>query len=256
MRTVRRLFLLLTVALPGLVLAQDLQSARVMMDGALAELATHNRLTLVLNGTENDGGKLHSFSAVLKVGFSIQTGRQLVQMEMLDYRDDQLRKRVAGDGERFWAYDLIGKVYTSTEYGTVAHAGKERERLFQNMLLRLKGEQTFLARLVKDAYGGTLNASTAWMPWRSSSTVSVQGENIVCTSTAPSPNRLTYSLQQTPGFGFTLMGVDYFEEARIGSKVRTTQWTVSIYRDHIPDGTSWVFIPPVGSRAVSVSEGG
>jgi hypothetical protein len=256
MRTVRRLFWLLAFGMPGLVSAQDLESARVMMDGALTELGTHNRLTLILNGTENDGGKVHSFSAVLKVGFSLVTSRQVVQMELLDFRDNQLRKRVAGDGERFWDYDLMGKVYTSTEYGTARYAGKERERLFQNMLLRLKGEQTFLARLIKDTYGGTLNASTAWVPWRPSSSVSVQGENIVCTSTAPSPNRLTYSLQQTPGFGYTLMGVDYFEEALVGNKLRTTQWTVSIMRDHIPDGTSWVFVPPVGSRAVSVSEGG
>ncbi len=256
MSDVRRLFCLLAVAVPGLVLSQELQSARVMMDGAMAELATHDRLTLVLSGTEDDGGKHHTFSAVLKVGFSIQNGRQVAQMELLDYRDDQLRKRVAGDGERFWAYDLIGKVYTSTEYGTASYTGKEKERLFQNMLLRLKGEQTFLARLVKDAFGGSTGARSAWVPWRPNSNVSVRGEDIVCASDAPTPNRLTYSLEQTPGFGFSLKNVSYFEETRISNRVRTTQWTVSIFRDHLPEGTSWLFVPPVGSRAVSVNEGG
>ncbi len=254
MRTVRRLFLLLAVAVPGLVFAQDLQSARVMMEGALAELATHKQLTLVLSGTENDGGREHKFSAVLAIEFSIQNGRQVAKMELLDYRDNQLQKRVAADGERFWAYDLKGKVYTSTEYGTAAYVGKEKERLFQNMLLRMKGGQTFLARLVKDAFGGTLNASSAWMPWRPNAKVSVQGENIVCASTAPTANTLTYALEPVIGFGYALKGVDYTEETLISGRVRSTQWTVSIFRDQLAQGTSWVFVPPAGSRAVSVNE--
>lgn len=254
MKTVRRLFCLAAVVLPGFVLAQDLPLARTMMDGAMAELSGHSRLTLILNGTETDGGNQHTFSAVVAIEFGFNNGRQSVRTEVLDYRDNQLRKRVAGDGERFWTYDLIGKVYTSTEYGTAPHAGKERERLFQNMLLRLKGEQTFLAKLLKDTYGGTLNAATAWTPWRPNAQVKVESENIVCTATAPSPNRLTYSLEKTPGFGYSLKSVDYLEETRISGRVRTTQWTVGIYRNWLPDTTSWTFVPPAGSHSVSVSE--
>jgi hypothetical protein len=237
-------------------LAQDLTTARLRMDGALAELASHERLTLVLNGTEKDGNRDHSFSAVLAMAFSIQNGRQVVNLELLSYRDDQLVRRAAGDGERFWDYDVRAKTYTSTEYGTATHAGKERERLFKNMLLRFKGEQTFLARLTKDAFGGDMNAPTAWMPWRPNANVSVQSNDIVCTTTVPNRNVLTYSLQPEVGYGWSLNSVTYYEETVISSRTRVTQWNVTIFRDQLPQQTSWAFVPPPGSRAVAVQEVG
>jgi hypothetical protein len=253
---VRRIFGLIVLGLPGLALAQDLATARIMMDGALTELSGHSRLTLALNGTEKDGNRTKTFSAVLAVAFTIQNGQQKVHCELLDYRDNQLTNRSAGDGERFWDYDVRGKAYTSTEYGTARFVGAERERLFQNMMLRFEGEQTFLAKLLRDTYGGKLKASTAWLPWRPSANVSVQGESIVCSATIPSPNRLTYYLQKENGFGWALNSADYHEEAVISGRTRVTQWTVSIYRDYLPQGTSWLFVPPAGSRALAVNEAG
>ena len=227
-----------------------------MMDGALAELASNQSLTMVLTGTETDGNKTHTFNAVLASSFSIANGQQLAQLELLDYRDNQLQRRVAADGVRFWDYDVRGKTYTSTEYGSGRFAGSERERLFQNMLRRLKGEKTFLARLMQDAYGGKLNARTAWLPWRPNASVSVQGDSIVCTTSIPNPNVLTYTLQREVGFGWSIASIDYYEETVISSRTRITRWNVAFYRDSIPQGTSWQFVPPAGSRALAVDEGG
>ena len=255
-RLVRRLICLAVLAVPALGPAQGLQDARTIMDSALAELSTHRQVTLVLEGTQDDGGLQRSFTAILAIEFSIRNGRQWVTTELMDYRDGQLIGRIAGDGERFWDYDVKSKVYKSTEYGTAHYVGKERERLFQNLALRMKGDQTVMARLLKDAFGGTLNASAAWLPWRSNSQVTIEGSGIVCRSNAPSPNTTTYRVVQTPGFGWALDGIDYIEEAVVSGRRRITQWRVSIQRDLIPQGTSWFFVPPAGSRAVSVSEVG
>ena len=225
-----------------------------MMDGAMAELATHNQLTLVLNGTETDGQNQHALYASVAVSFMSLNGRIVPRMEVLSFRDNLLLSRSAADGERFWNYSLSDKAYTSTDYATASYVGKERDRLFQNMLLRSKSDQTFLAKLLKETFTSSVNSRTSWLPWRPNAAVQVSGTDIFCNSTVPNASQLTYNLQADQGFGFLMLGAQYFEQSTISGRTRTTQWTLSILRDQIPQGTSFVFVPPAGSHAIAVDE--
>lgn len=253
-KDVKRIWALFVVSLPGLALGQDLQTARMMMDGAMAELATHTDLTLVLDGTETDGQVQTTFRAMASVNHVLLNGRNVPRIEFLKYQGNQLLTRAAADGERFWNYDLIKREYTSADYATAAFIGKERERLFQNVLLRSKDEQTFLAKLLKDTYSAGVGQRSNWQPWRPSAVVKIEGESIVCTSTVPAPGRLTYIMKNEPGFGWRLNGAEYLEESTISGRLRTIQWTVTIFRGQLPQGTSFLFVPPTGARAVAVNE--
>jgi hypothetical protein len=224
------------------------------MDAAMAELAAHSDLTLVLEGTETDGQNQVAIRAMASVNHAVISGRSVPRIEFLRYQGNQLLTRAAADGERFWNYDLAKREYTSAEYGTAAFAGKERDRLYQNVLLRSKDEQTFLAKLLKDTYSGGFGQRSNWQPWRPSADVKVEGENIVCTSTVPASGRLTYMMKLEPGFGWRLNGAEYLEQSTISGRTRTVQWTVTIFRDQLPQGTSFLFVPPAGSRGVAVNE--
>ena len=245
-------------------MADDLLLARSMMRSAMNELGSHELLTIVVTGVETDGDKKTEFRLDLAVRFSLlavgDSFRQVAQLELLSYRDGQLTYRAAGDGDRYWHYDLAKRQYTSTEYGTVKYVGRERSRLFKNMLVRSQGAQTFLSRLMADAFvtglAGSGATRSAWLPWRPTSTVTVSGSDVVCYSGIPSQSRLTYILESGTGFRHWLRGASYIEQSTISGRKRTVQWQALIVPDEIPRDTSFEFVPPEGSRAVSVEEAG
>ena len=259
---VKRAFVLVASFIASICVADDLATARLMMDRAHAELGTHRSLTVVLSSRVTDGQAVRNERIELAVMFStrpVETSfKQLAQLELLEYRDGVLLSRIAGDGVRYWEYDVAKNQYSGTEYGSARHVGNERNRLFQNLVRRSTGARAFLARLLADGFGTTSvlpsAGNRAWFPWRPNAVVSMNGNNIVCDATTPTPNRLTYILEPAPGFGYSLKGAQYIEQTSISGRTRTTEWTVTIYPDTIPKDTSFEFVPPQGSRSVSVEE--
>ena len=234
------------------------------MRGAMNELGSHEKLTIVVTGVETDGDKQTEIRMNLAVRFSLvpvgDSFRQVAQLELLSFRDEQLMYRAAGDGNRFWHYNLAKKQYTSTEYGTAKFVGQERSRLFKNLSVRSQGVQTFLSRLMDDAFvsgfASGRAARSAWLPWRPNSTVTVNGSDVVCDSGIPSESQLTYVLEPGTGFGHWMRGASYIERSTISGRKRTVRWQAVIFRGEIPRDTSFEFVPPPGSRAVSVEEAG
>ena len=260
----KRTLALLWLFAASLSMADDLSAARAMMRNAMMELGSHEKLTIVVTGVETDGDTETEIRMNLAVMFSLvpvgDSFRQIAQLELLSFRDKQLMYRVAADGDRFWHYDLAKKQYTSTEYGTAKFVGRERSRLFKNLSVRSQGVQTFLSRLMADAFvSGLTSASagrSAWLPWRPNATVTVNGSDVVCDSGIPSESKLTYILEAGSGFRHWMRGASYIEQSTISGRKRTVRWQAVIFRGEIPRDTSFEFVPPPGSRAVSVEEAG
>lgn len=251
----RRSLALLAILVPGLVWAQDYDAAKAVMNGAIAELATHSRLTINLTGIETDGTKKTPIGVSLALETFLVDSRPVPFIEVMDFKNDQVVSRSAGDGQRFWNYVLSNKTYTSVDYGTAPFVGKEKDRLYQNLVLRSKGAQAFVARLMKDTYVGGEFTRANWAPWRPNSTVTFDSAgNVVCTSVQPNLSRLTYVLSRDSFGAFILTGAEYYEESSISGRLRTTTWSMAIVRDEYPKGTSFQFVPPAGSRSVSVNE--
>lgn len=240
---------------PGLSLAQDYEAAKAVMDGALAELATQSRLTMTLTGIEADGQKKTPLYVSLGLETFIVDNRPVPFLEVMDFRSNQIVSRSAADGQRFWNYTVADRTYTSADYATAPFVGKEKDRLYQNLVLRSKGPQAFIARLMKDAYVGGELTRANWSPWRPNSTVTFDAAgNVVCTSNLPNPSTLTYILSRNAGGTFVLDGAQYVETSVISGRTRSTTWTLTITRGQYPQGTSFQFVPPQGSRAIAISE--
>lgn len=226
-----------------------------MIDGAMAELASHNRFTVVLIGKETDGDVETGIRIDLAYSYSIVKGKPVSRIELLNMRGDALVSRIAGDGDRVWNYDVVRNQYSSSEYGTGNFIGRERERLFQVLAQMSDGAQTFVSRLLIDSFARAGISRSQWMPWRPSSTVSLDpAGNVVCESSTPSPSQLTYVLAKDPFFRYRLTSAKYIERSQISGRPRTIEWEATIYPDWIPKDTSYDFVPPKGSRPVSVSQ--
>ncbi|HXH60809.1 MAG TPA: hypothetical protein VNI20_05565 [Fimbriimonadaceae bacterium] len=253
----KRLFLLLGLVVAGGVRADDLQLARQIMDGTMAELASHSDVWVVLSGTQTDGTTKTTFRYDLSIHHAPVNSRIVTWMELLDWQNGNLANRYAGDGTRFWTYNLGRKEYTSADYSTSLYPGKEQQRLFQNLLRRSQGPETFLARLMIDSYMKfSTGQGSAWMPWRPSAQVAVGPNTIVCSSTSPVSNTLTYGFKQVPSIGYVFTGAEYYEETVVSGKTRTTTWQVQVFQDQVRQGSIYTFVPPVGSHAIAVSEAG
>ena len=226
-----------------------------MIDGALAELASHNSFTVVLIGKETDGDVETGIRIDLAYSHSFVGGKPVAQIELLNIRGNDLVSRIAGDGDRMWTYYVAKNQYSSSEYGTGEYLGRERTRLFQVLAKRSDGAQTFISRLLIDTFAHDVKSSSLWMPWRPSSTVTLNpAGNIVCDSSTPSPSQLTYFIAKDEFFRYRLSSVKYFEQSRISGRLRTIEWEATIYRDWVPKDTSYYFVPPKGSRAIAVSQ--
>ena len=255
---IRRISIALLVVLCAHASADDIVAARKMMSGAIAELSTQRKFTMVLTGTELDKGVQSQIQITVAVQFTVEDKRQFARVETMSYRDGTLVHRFAGDGQRLWTYDVLKKEYSSVDYGVVATPIQGmRHRLFQTMNTFGRGPYTLLTRILMDAFGENAtnvgNIRTQWVPWQPMAEVKVSGENIVCTASKPVPSQLVYVLESDPVFGFRLKGLDYYEQVKIAGRWRTRRWQVTIRRDYMPSDTSFGFVAPRGSRAVSVN---
>ena len=252
--TVRRRIALLAALIPVFASADDLAMAKQMMGSALGELAGQTRLTVVLSGIETDGTRKNSIYVALALDTYMVDNRPVPYLEVTEYRNNELLTRSAADGTRFWNYDLKDREYTSVDYATASFVGKEKERLYQNLMLRSKGASNLVARLMKDVYTGDINTRSNWQPWRPGATVTLDDAgNIVCDSAIPNTNKLTYVMARTQ-FGYTLEAMKYYEESKISDRWRTSTWDVTIHRSYLPDDVSFQFVPPKGARAIAINE--
>lgn len=252
---VKRALVLLLSLLAVSAWADDLLLARRMIDGALAELATHSKFTVVLLGKETDNKVETGIRIDLAYNYTIVDNRPVAKIELLNIRGDGLVSRVAGDGERVWNYNVAKNSYSSSEYGTGQHIGKERTRLFQVLAKRSDGAQTFISRLMLDTFARDGRTGSRWNPWRPNSTVTVgPSGNIICDSNIPHLGRMTYILAKDRLFGYRLVGVKYYEESQISGRLRTIEWEATIYTEWVHKDTSYIFVPPKGSRSISVNE--
>ncbi len=253
----KRTFLVLTVLAGCLVHADGLMAARGLMASVLAELATHTTVTFEMTGVLIDEGNSRPIFSTITFDTAVIDGQSVTRLELLETIDGLLVSRTVADGTRMWSYDVASNSYKSSNYATEAFAGKERDRLFRLMALRTKDSTTFFERVLNDTYGGRAPLVVSnWTPWRPNSTVSISGNNVICGSLQPFTNQLTYVIKEEEGGVLILLGADYYEESVISGRTRTVHWQLRVKSYEIPEGVSFAFVPPAGSRAVAAGEPG
>lgn len=251
------------LAMASFASADDLVLARSMMAEALYELSGHSRVTIDIQGKEAYRGLESPFRVTIALGGATMSGVNTSLFEAAFTRNGYLTHRLAGDGQLLWFWDHEAKTYSSSRYqredATSAYTDY-RHRLLQAIQRRSAGPSTWATHILMDAFGaGTTNVSNLsgnWRPWQpmASTFVTSGGSTatISCSVTTPYPQTFAYWLDNS-GSGYRLTGGEGRQSATINGSLREVEWQATITRGALPVDFNSRFVPPAGSRSVSVS---
>ncbi|HRF60023.1 MAG TPA: hypothetical protein PLH94_08935 [Fimbriimonadaceae bacterium] len=231
-----------------------------IVNSGLAELRQYPAVSFQLFGKETLGRREREFAADYYWNRPETDPARPARAIMNVYDGGKATDTFIGDGWRFWAHRILKKTYASIEYATELppYPGNHATVLTQLLRSQTTGQANFLATLGFDAFGrGIGNSLFTWSPWIPVSNVEIVGDaQIVCTVGDPVRTEIIYSftppLPNDPLPLYKLIGVSYWDQTRVGSQVRTTEWQVTIQRRvNAYAETDFSFTPPRDAKPIS-----
>ena len=190
------------------------------------------------------------------------------QVEVESWSNGALVRRITGDGNTLYSYDLIARTYSATSYG---NASLTRPNLYLNALLNdldhsVKGYDAYLVKMLRQIYLPPVDATGAavfisWMPTAVS--YQLQGATVDPVNRqvgyTPTPTESFYiyngSPKRTIVFDMiagsnnqpdSLQSVYFNQFENIGGQPRITQWQMRPYTGQVFNPT--LFQPYTGTQ--------
>jgi hypothetical protein len=242
-RIVKALSLL---ALASSSLAAAGQSPAVRIDDAFARLGMATKATVRLTGRDWNAGV--ATDVWVTAAIEHKPAERAVRLELTSYLNGQIAQRAVADGNTLWLYDFGRNAYSSLEYASSDGALKPdwRARLFTTLGLRAGGPVAFVGRTLADAFGP--GAANMWTPFFPTASLESVADGVIARATTPTEATTTYQLSPAGEItGIIHLGI--VEEANGWTG---PAWNVSILPNVLPDDADFVFVAPVGARAVSL----
>jgi hypothetical protein len=246
---VKSLTLLCTALLACSAFAQ-IKPEEEQIQTAFAGLRVHPGLQITMDGTQKIGDNTTTFKTIAYWFQDIEDGRPMTKLEMLGYVNGTEKFRIVGDGITLWAYDEARNEYSASRYGTYKDGQPTAyvNDLLSSLRSLVKGQSSFVGRMLGEVYGGEEARYTTWLP----------GTNIENTGAVvryvlgnPVHRSLEFWYTSMPP-NMVLNHIDYFDEVSFGDQNRDLDWTITLLSfDLALTDTSFQFIPPTGSRAVA-----
>lgn len=242
-RIVKALSLL---ALASSSLGAAAQSPGTRVDDAFTRLGMATQATVRLTGRDWAAGV--PTDVWVTAAIEHKPSERAVRLELTSYANGQITHRAVGDGTTLWLYDFARRSYSSLEYASSDGALKPdwRARLFTTLGLRAGGAVAFVSRTLADAFGP--GAGNMWTPFFPTSTVESSPEGVVARATTPTPATTTYQLNPAG----VLTGIIHLGIVEEANGWTGPAWNVSVLPGVLPDDADFVFVAPVGARAVSL----
>ena len=156
----------------GLIALQPAQVAvpnpnEAVLQNALSQMSQQPSLYLQLNGSITFHNKVTPLITNLAWSNSTVGTTQLLQVDIETYVNGVETKRIVGDGNTLWNYDLSLHQYSATSYGGTPGLARP-EYYLQNLLSDLNGAATgndgYLTKLLRQIYTQPVSNYTSWMP--------------------------------------------------------------------------------------------
>ncbi|MDR3689489.1 MAG: hypothetical protein P4L46_08935 [Fimbriimonas sp.] len=216
-----------------------------------SQLASNETLFLQLNGAVNYGSKITPIISTLAWSTSTSGAKPIAQLELQEFTNGVMMKRIVGDGDTLWSYDMVAHTYSATSYGG---SGSTRPTDYQQDLLSdlnwaTTGQTAYLAKLLRQVYS-TTGTFISWMPGVRSQNlpqnVPVNDPINPYQSYSPTANDWFYLYNGSPKRSIvfeivpqaqssglppidTLQNIFFSQVDQLGASVRFTHWQVTPY---------------------------
>jgi hypothetical protein len=280
---VRSIFLAIACLSTTVALAQspvDTNEQRIY--NAYVRLRANDTLFVQVTGYEAIGSHQKGFNNSLY--WSHEAAPTSTKTELQEFIDGVQIRRVVGDGNSLWSYDLKRKEYAASIYGNYTDTpGQNYERTLLGLLNgTARGTSSYIARLVREVYQpGDTAGYRSWAPgYVPTQLTTVTNDPIVSTRVyAPSSSNvyIAYGTDQATTnrslvFELTYNSIDddydlthvfYAERSGQGPTARLTDWTMDVVPSPTTDPENFVpypaetmstWRPVVGSRPVKIGD--
>lgn len=239
------------------------------MPQALKQLRQSSAMEITLTGNEWNGNRRTELWARANVSITFSaSGREVRQVELVDFRDGRLQQRVAGNGATLYAYDPAKNEYLVSDYNATGQKpGDIAARVAMGVQRVGKGLNASLARLYADIYGPN-TVFRSWTPgfggrWHTDgimkdpvnpgvSYMAVPRGDYFALFHADNPNRRSMAFRFDSNNQLT--GIWLNELSQVGSKQRLVEWSATFRPMPSLPSALFEFLPPQGSRAITGPE--
>ncbi|HVT13378.1 MAG TPA: hypothetical protein VHE55_14015 [Fimbriimonadaceae bacterium] len=247
---------------------------------AFALLRQNNEIMLELNGAEQYGARTTNLYSNAYFKWDPLNPDSFAKSEINDFVNNVHTHRIVGDGQTLWSYDFNQNTYSAFHYGSYSGPPPEgfRTNLLQEMASASKGQTIFLARMLREVFGGVVATYTTWLPM---ATITYVGKGTTTESMKdPVANRTyvasdvdafvvyTYPTRPQRSAAFHLTRPDqtqpwaiseiyYADLQRISASTsRYVDWTITVHTTAFPFAATYIFKPPTTARPIANVKGG
>lgn len=232
--------------------AQSGDEARIQ--AALAALREEPEIMIQLDGTEKLGTRTSTtaINAFYKWNPLTPSKTDTVRVDLQEWVNLALTRRICGDGVTLWAHDFQRNAYTSSRYGAYSGAQPEgmRTTLLQELGRASQGQAAHVARLLREVFSGDGAQYRSWYPG-AKVTATPGGIHL---SMEGRSRAITFLLDES-GARPKLVGIDFYDAQRVGSEDRIVTWTLTVHTGYLPASSDYVFVPPTRARAIANPRG-
>ena len=133
------------------------------IQAALSQLAFNQSVFIQQTGIIAYRGKTTPFSANLSWAVDLSGTNPITRLELQEIQNNVLVRRIVGDGENLWTYDLVEHTYSATNYGGYASSRPDgyQQNLLNYLSASARGQSSYVAKLLRQ----TFNQSSPYSSW-------------------------------------------------------------------------------------------
>jgi len=257
--------------------AQALSPSELEVDAAFKRLRPEPSALLRLVGAEYFGSTTTPIQSDLFWNRPALSTAQDMRIELLEARNAVWTRRVVADSRHVWGVDLVKNTYSTARYGT--YTGNKPNDYEANGLqsvgILASGDSSWLARMVREVWGGTDALYRPWIPastnraeftvaggatyadpvvnTRAYASSSTKKFHIYWLQKAGVPVRsVTFELDENQATAtWNLTAVYFSDRVNKGAIQRLVDWKATVYTGTLPAAGNFTFTPSVGARAIA-----
>lgn len=265
---------ILSIACAAVACAQ-LNPTELPIQDSMTRLRAQDQMVLQLDGSDVLGTKTTLLSTTAFWTWNSLDLTAPMYADIFEFTDGKASRRIVADGVTVFGYTNRTNSFTSNNYGAeiAPQPADFQQTLMKALSTEAQGTTVFIARFLREIYGGTVSRYSTWMPgaviegvYNGSSKVDpITGETyspgandfyVVYTY----PDRIMRSaafhlVRNDSSSPFDIAQIYYNDAGKFNGTQRLISWTLTV-NALTAATTNFKFVPPVSARAIATRRGG
>ncbi len=197
----------------------------VRIYNAYTQLAAQGPTLYRLQGAITVGSANDTITTDMYWSATVSNGQPLTNVELLEYKNNVLQRRLVGDGNTLWIYDISHKTYSAVPYGSFkpVQPANYNVTLAEYLDAAESGPSSYLGRLARQVYGGYAVTYTSWLP---GTVPTAANGGVTYSEQKPLQRQIIFALDPNTD---ALTSITYAASDTVAGLARASNWNITPY---------------------------